>query len=153
CNWSIDTWLTNIGWPGAADREIYGAASQIQSGTFVNTPALQHFQNAADVENGLFFMGAGGKATFHNRYYLQTNSPTSQGTFDDVAGAALPWLSVTSSYDDSQIWNEARVTRTGGVEQVATDSASQAAYFTRTLVRNLPLLSDGEALSLAQYLV
>lgn len=153
CNWSIDTWLTNIGWPGAADREIYGAASQVQAGTFVNTPALQHFQNAADVESGLFFMGAGGKATFHNRYYRLTNSLVSLATFDDLTGATLPYLRVASSYDDSQIWNEARITRTGGTEQVATDTTSQAAYFTRTLTRTLPLLTDGEALSLAQYLI
>jgi hypothetical protein len=152
CNWSIDTWLTNINWP-AADRSLVSAASQIQSGTFVNTQALTHFQNAADVESGLFFMGADGKAVFHNRYYRLTNSLTSQATFDDAAGAALPWLRTTSAYDDAQIWNEARITRTGGTEQVATDAASQAAYFTRTLTRTLPLLSDSEALSLAQYLV
>jgi hypothetical protein len=36
---------------------------------------------------------------------------------------------------------------------VATDSASQATSFTRTLTRNLPLNSDGEALGLAQYLI
>jgi len=66
CNWSIDTWLTNISWPGGADREIYGAASQIQAGTFVNTPALTHFQNVADVESGLFFMGGDGKTIFQS---------------------------------------------------------------------------------------
>jgi hypothetical protein len=45
------------------------------------------------------------------------------------------------------------VTRTGGVEQVATDVGSQDAFFPRTLVKNLPILSDTEALGLAQYLV
>jgi hypothetical protein len=149
---SIETWLTAIGWPGAGDREVYSAASQIQSGTFVNTPALQHFQNAADVESGLFFMGAGGKATFHNRYYRLTNSLTSAATFGDAASGELPWLKLASAFDDSQIWNEIRITRTGGVEQVATDSVSQAKYFTRTLTRTLPMLSDSEALGLAQYL-
>lgn len=149
---SVNTWMTNLGWP-VADREIYFNAAQIQSGTFVNTPALQHFQNVADVESGLFFMQGNGKAFGHNRYWRLTNSLVSQATFDDSAGAALPWLQLASSYDDSQIWNEARVTRTGGVEQVAIDAASQAAYFTRTLTKNLPLLSDSEALSLAQYLV
>jgi hypothetical protein len=152
CNWSIDTWLTNISWP-SADRELYSAQSQIQSGTFVNTPALQHFQNVADTESGLFFMGGGGKATFHNRHYRLTNSLTSQATFDDAAGATLPYLNAGSAYDDSQVWNEARVTRTGGTEQVATDTASQAAYFTRTLARTLPILTDAEALGLAQWLV
>lgn len=152
CNWSIDTWLTNIGWP-AADRTLYNAASQIQSGTFVNVQALTHFQNVADVESGLFFMGADGKAIFQDRYYRLTNSLSSAATFDDAAGSTLPWLRTSSTYDDSQIWNEVRITRTGGTEQVATDTTSQAAYFTRTLTRTLPMLTDGEALSLAQYLV
>lgn len=152
CNWSIDTWLTNIGWP-AADRLLYSATSQVQGGTFVNTQALTHFQNVADVESGLFFMGADGKATFHNRYYRLTNSLISLAGFDDISSTVLPWLSVSSTYDDSQIWNEARVTRTGGTEQVATDSTSQSAYFTRTLTRTLPLYDDTEALALAQYLI
>lgn len=152
CNWSIDTWLTNIGWP-AADRALNSAASQIQSGTFVNTPALQHFQNVADVESGQFFMGGDGLAQFRNRHYRLTNSLTSQATYGDAASGELPWYALSSSYDDRQIWNEARVTRTGGTEQVATDTASQTAYFTRTLTKTLPLLTDSEALSLAEWLV
>jgi hypothetical protein len=153
CNWAIDTQLTNIGWPGAADRSLFNAQSQIQAGTFSNTPALQHFQNVADVESGLFFMGADGKPTFHNRHYRLVNSLISQATFDDSSGATLPWLTVSSTYDDTQIWNEARITRTGGTEQVATDTTSQAAYFTRTIARTLPVLSDGDALGLAQWTV
>jgi len=152
CNWSIDTWLTNISWP-AADRSLSSAQSQIQSGTFVNVPALTHFQNVADVESGLFFMGPDGIATFHNRHYRLVNSLSSLATFDDSAAAALPWLKVSSSYDDGQVWNEARITRTGGVEQVASDAVSQAAYFARTLTKTLPLLADSEALYLAQWLV
>lgn len=149
---SINTWLTNISWP-VADRAVYAGQSQIQGGTFVNTPALTHFQNVADVESGLFFMAGDGKAIGHNRHYRLTNSLTSLATFDDSAGATLPWLKVSSSFDDQQIWNEARITRTGGVEQVATDTVSQAAYFTRTLTKTLPCLSDTEALYLAQWLI
>lgn len=149
---SVNTWLTAIGWP-MADTLVYAGQSQIQGGTFVNTPALQHFQSVADVESGLFFLGPDGKATFHNRFWRLTNSRTSAATFGDAASGELPWLKLSSSYDDQQIWNEARVTRSGGTEQVATDTTSQAAYFTRTLTRTLPLNSDAEALSLAQWLI
>lgn len=149
---SVNTWMTNIGWP-VADREIYFDATQIQAGTFVNTPALQHFQNVADVESGLFFMQGNGKAFGQNRYWRQENSLTSQATFDDATGAALPYLNVSSVYDASQVFNEVRITRTGGTEQVAEDTASQDAYFTRTLTKTLPLSTDVEALGLAEYLV
>lgn len=149
---SINTWLTLMGWP-VADRAVYSAQSQIQAGTFVNTPSLTHFQNAMDVESGLFYMDGAGKVIGENRHYRLTNSRTSTATFGDAASGELPWLALDSAYDDRQIWNEARITRPGGVEQVATDTASQAAYFTRTLTRTLPLLTDAEALGLAQWLI
>jgi hypothetical protein len=152
CNNSVSTWLSVIGWP-AADRWSGSALSQTQPGTFTNTPALQHFQNMADVESGLFFMQDDGFAEFQGRHYRLINSRASQGAFGDATTGELPYLNVSSSYDDSQIWNEARITRSGGVEQVASDSASQAAYFTRTLTKTLPLLTDAEALGLAQWLI
>lgn len=40
-----------------------------------------------------------------------------------------------------------------GVEQVATDAASATLYFDRTYTKTLPMLTDVEALSLAQYIV
>lgn len=228
CNWQIDIQLTAIDWP-TADRSLSSAQSQMQAGTFVNTPALQHFQDAVDVESGLFFMRGDGVAVFQNRNYRLTNSLTSQGHFGDIAVAGvllvpgqsppplsstattiqlvdatafavsgtvlidteqitytskttvsllnctrgangttaaehttgavvtqigeLPFLNARSSYDDTYIWNEARITRTGGTEQVATDTTSQAAYFPRTFVKNLPLISDNDASSLAQWII
>lgn len=224
CNWQIDIQLTAIGWP-AADRALSSAQSQMQAGTFTNTPALQHFQDATDVESGLFFMRGDGVAVFQNRHYRLTNSLTSQGHFGDIAATTtlsgagslnstdttinlndagafavsgtvlidseqitytnktalaittctrgangttaathaagsvvtqigeLPYLVAHTSYDDTYIWNEARVTRTGGTEQVATDTSSQSSYFPRTFVKNLPLISDSEALGLAQWTV
>lgn len=150
---SIATWLTNISWP-AADRNLSTGKSSIQAGTFVNTPALQHFQSVADVESGLFFVDGQGRPTFHDRHYRLTTaaSQTSQGTYGDL-DPELPWLRTTKKYDDANIWNEARITRTGGTEQVATDATSQAAYFTRTYAKSLPLLNDNDALSLAQWIV
>lgn len=151
--WSIDTWLTNIDWP-AADRQLFLGASSVQAGTFVNTPALTHFRNAEAAESGLFFIDGQGRPTFHDRYYRLTNSLTSAATFgDDLAGAELPLLTFGVAWGDQFIWNEARITRTGGVEQVAEDTTSQADYFTRTYTATLPMADDNEALGLAQYFV
>lgn len=154
-NWSIDTWLTNCPWPGA-DRTINPGQSQIQAGEFVNTPALQHFQNVVDVESGLFFMDGAGLATFQGRHYRYTTaqSQTIQATYDDTAGAGpLPWYRITSSYDDTNIWNEARITREGGAEAVANNVTSRTMYFRRTLAKTLPIVSDAEADNLAQWIV
>jgi hypothetical protein len=153
---SINTWLTSISWP-AADRQIFSGQSQIQSGTFVNVPALTHFQNVADVESGLFFMDGQGRATFHNRHYRLTAGSTVVASFSDKdsgspSGSDLFYLSVVLAYDDSLLYNEARITRTGGTEQVSTDTSSGDEYFLRTYTKTLPLLTDVEALSLAQWI-
>jgi hypothetical protein len=153
-NWSIDTWLTNCPWP-TADRGINPGQSQIQPGTFVNTPALQHFQNVVDVESGLFYMNGGGYAIFEGRHYRLTTSTSqvSQATFDDAPGATLPWYAITSKYDDSNIWNEARITRTGGSEFVSNNATSRVLYFRRTMAKTLPVVSDAEAQNLADWIV
>lgn len=153
-NWSIDTWLTNAPWP-AADRAIAAGQSQIQAGTFVNTPALQHFQNVVDVESGLFFMSAAGLATFHGRHYRYTTaaSQTVQAFYSDNSAAPRPWYQITSKYDDTNIWNEARITRTGGSEFTANNTTSQTNYFRRTLSKTLPVVSNAEAQGLADWIV
>lgn len=145
---SIATWLTTIGWP-AADRVLATGKSSIQAGTFVNTPALTHFQTVAETEGGLFYMDEQGKVRFEDRHY-RLEHLGSVATFGDLA-PELPWYKTTKKFDDTNIWNEARITRTGGVEQVATDTASQTAYFARTYTKTLPLLNDTEALALAQW--
>lgn len=150
---SIGTWLTNINWP-AADRQIFAGQSQIQAGTFVNTPALEHFRNVEAVENGVFFVDGQGRPTFHNRFYRLTNSGSAAAIFGDTLDdSEVPYLNFTSSYDDTYIYNEARITRTGGTEQVAEDTTSQADFFTRTYTKTLPLLTDNEALGLAEWIV
>lgn len=56
----------------------------------------------------------------------------------------LPYRNVVLDYSDARIWNEVRVTRQNGTEQVTADTAtSQKRYFPRTLSRS-GLLLDGD---------
>ena len=58
------------------------------------------------------------------------------------------------SFDDQFIFNDVRIQRAGGAEQVATDATSQGDYGKRGLPRsNLLMTTDGEALDQANFLL
>jgi len=104
-----------------------------------------------------------GVLVYQNRHWRYENSTsvTSQATIGDGVGE-LPYTKLELSYDDSQIWNDVRITPTGGTVQTASDSTSQSTYAKRTLARTL-IIGDAsgvggntqavEAKSAAQYLL
>jgi hypothetical protein len=77
-----------------------------------------------------------------------------------TVSSELPYLSVTPSFDDQFIVNDAEITAAGGVAgaQIATDSASQATYGIRTtaatyIIANGTGDADAIALGRAQWMV
>lgn len=122
---------------------------------------LARIQEICEAEQGQFFIGAAGLATFHDRHHrlLDSNSTTSQGTFGD-GGGELPYSAIEPSYDDTFLYNEIRVTAEGGSEQVAFDSTSITAYGRRTMPAKsgLPIgggvsAADNEAASMTAWLL
>lgn len=145
--------LDDIGW-STADRSLTTGISVLTSATLENVNALQHAQTVTLTENGRFFISASGGAYFQDRH-VPYNSTISNATFGDVSTEQSYQSNLLVSYDDTQIYNDVRVTREGGVEQVAADTASsQLFYFPRTLVRS-GLLSpdDNEMAAAATYLL
>lgn len=118
--------------------------------------ALPLLQEVADSELGTIAVDPDGKFQFFNRLhvYTATRSTTVQATFSDV-GTDVDMLQLQVSKSRSRLFNEARVTRDGGVEQVASDSASQTAYGIRSYPGQVGTLAptDADALSLASWLV
>jgi hypothetical protein len=146
--------LDSVSWP-AADRVIATGNSTLQA-TTLEGDALAELQLTADSELGEFYIDGAGRTVFRNRLALltDTRSSISQATFGDGGGVELPGTDVGISYDDSQLVNYARVTRAGGTEQSAVDTASQQAYLTRTYERSdLIIETDSDALNLAQWVV
>lgn len=135
------------------DRALDASISNVQAVDLSDQPALEHLQEVVEAEHGLFFVNASGVAVFHNRRWRIGNT-WAYATFGDVAGE-LPYLNIKISHDDTEIWNEIKVTPADGTTQTATDATSQTKYFTRTLSKdNLPLsASDSEILSLAEWLL
>lgn len=112
--------------------------------------SVQLISDLLAAERGVFYISRGGVATYEDRnarYVAPRNTDQSTliGTIQNLTGAV----------DVTQIFNEVRVTRTGGTEQVATDSTSIGKYARRVgpSISTGYLASDAVALGLAGHIV
>lgn len=143
--------LNSVGWP-AADRDIDTGSSTVQAATLANASALDHLQQVIESESGRMYISATGALVFLDRaskYKGPYNTPIA--VYSDETIRTYQDIAIT--LDDTQIWNEARVTRSGGTEQTTSDATSIAKFYTRTLVKSSLVPTDSEALSASQYLV
>lgn len=115
--------LDSIGWGSGADRSIATGFASLQASLLSNTTALEHLLSVADSENGYLFMSKAGAATFLARRYT---AATVLYTFGDGTGE-LKYSDL--ELDTAPIYNDVRLTATGGTEQVGQDATSIAAYF------------------------
>lgn len=133
-----------------------GISTMVDTGTIsTGSSALSHLQAVEETENGRVFADESGRIVFQDRHHRWP--PSSKGTIGDHAGE-IPYRDVALTQDDSNVWNRAAVTTAtpaGGtaVEVFATDPASQASYYARTLTRTLLTADATEAQSAAEYLV
>lgn len=137
------------------DRSLDQGSTRVQAATLTGTAGVQHLRDVERTELGLLFIAADGGVVFHNRVRrLNAGSKGALAVFgEDAAGGEVPYASVDLDYDDAYLWNEARVTRTGGTEQSYQDATSKADHFLRTLRRSVLAETDTEASAMAGYLV
>ncbi len=147
--------LNSLGWPTTPRALDTGQSTLQATGALVNENAMNLLFTVQDSELGIFFISPSGDATFQDRHArLKAPYLTSQGTFGDVPSTDLGYTEVLLSFEDLRIYNDVRVTRTGGTEQVATSTTSKDSYGTRTLEKpSLLMPTDAEALAQAQYLL
>jgi hypothetical protein len=154
----ITSVLNAIGWP-AGDRDLDVGLSTIPTTTLVNVPALEHLLKVERAEGGRIFISRDGKLTFIDRAAFAVPISDYTGRTWSDTGIGMSYRDLTPRFDELQIINEARLTRTGGTEQVAQNAASAAKYGTaannfRTLSESDVLLAtDNEVLSLASWTV
>lgn len=150
----INRVLDSAGWP-AADRSIATGDSTLQE-TDLSGDALAELRLDADSEIGELYMDGAGRVVFRNRRALleDTRSTVSQGSFGDLVGE-IPYRDLSIATDDATFYNEVTVTRAGGAEQTAVDTASQALFYRKTYRPGTdPILqTDADALAYAQWLL
>lgn len=118
--------------------------------------ALPLVQRIVDSEYGNLWVDGDGKVVFYDRdrLYLEARSLTVQATFSD-SGTDIDFTGLAAGRRRAELYNQATVTRDGGVEQFAEDPDSVAAYGPVTFPGQVGamVLTDVDALELATFVV
>jgi hypothetical protein len=144
--------LDTIGWP-VSMRDIDTGQTTVQADPGTQRTALSAMQTVATTEYGAVYMGADGKAVFQDRAVTAGSIGSTPVVFNDD-GTGIGYFDVKWVFDDTQIYNLATVTRTGGTVQTVSDAASIAQYFTHSYNQSgLLMETDAVALQYAQAFV
>jgi hypothetical protein len=144
--------LDTIGWP-VSMRDIDTGQTTVQADPGTQRTALSAMQTVATTEYGAVYMGADGKAVFQDRAVTAGSIGGTPVVFNDD-GTGISYFDVKWVFDDTQIYNLATVTRTGGTVQTVSDAASIAKYFTHSYNQSgLLMQTDAIALQYAQAFV
>lgn len=150
--------LDRFDWP-TDERTIDDTSSQTNiqaraAGDLTGRSALDEIQSAAATEDGVFFINGEGYAVFQDRYHklLNERATTPQATFTDIANFTDgDFLYQSLKPSTSAIVNDYLVTREGGVQQEALDTASRDLYRLRSTTLDTLHVTDEEALEFGQY--
>lgn len=151
---SGDAIVTLLNGAGIAsgDRDIGNGASLIQAYAYGGSTLNSLIQSIVTSEDGTYYTDRNGLIEFRGRNF-RLNPSTPSITFDTASGSLYPYTGATLSYNDQNVYNYIRVSRTGGITQEERDVTSIGAYFERVLERSTLLTTDSEADSLAQWLL
>jgi hypothetical protein len=141
--------LDTIGWPTPL-RDIDTGLTTVQADPATQRTALQALQTVATTEYGAIYMDTTGRLTFQDRNLTVSSVAGTPVVFKDD-GTAIGYFDVKWVFDDTQVYNLATVTRTGGTVQTASDAASIAKFFTHSYNQSgLLMQTDAVALDYAQ---
>lgn len=140
--------LDAAGWP-PTERTIDTGVATVPAITLDNIRPLEHIRQIEFAEQGRFFIGRDGKAVFRGR----TGTTAIAATWADDGSGLSYRETITPRLGRSNIRNDIRLTRTGGIEQISADTTSQHEFGTRSLVRSdVQLVTDGAVLVLADFI-
>jgi len=141
--------LDTIGWPTSL-RDIDTGLTTVQADPATQRTALQALQTVATTEYGAIYMDQTGRLAFQDRDLTVSSVAGTPVVFKDD-GTAIGYFDVKWVFDDTQVYNLATVTRTGGSVQTVSDAASIATYFTHSYNQSgLLMQTDAVALDYAQ---
>ena len=145
----INALLDAISWP-ASMRDVDAGLTTLQADPGTARTALAALQTATNSEYGAVYVDASGSWTFQDRTVTTASVAGTPTVFNDN-GTAIGYFNATWRLDDTLIFNQANVTRTGGSVQSATDAASVLKYFAHTYnQQDLLMQTDADALNYAQ---
>ena len=145
----INQILNTIGWP-ASMRDVDAGLTRLQNDPATARTALAALQTATNSEYGAIYVDASGSWTFQDRTVTVASVAGTPVVFNDN-GSDISYFNAVWRTDDTLVFNQANITRTGGTVQNATNAASVAKYFAHTYnQQNLLMATDAEALDYAR---
>ena len=145
----IDQILNTIGWPSSA-RDVDAGLTTLQNDPGTARTALAALQTATNSEYGAIYVATDGSWVFQDRSVTTASIAGTPTVFNDN-GTDIGYANAVWRLDDTLVFNQANITRTGGTVQNATNAASVAKYFAHTYnQQNLLMQTDAVALDYAR---
>jgi len=145
----INQILNTIDWP-ASMRDVDAGLTQLQNDPGSARTALAALQTATNSEYGAIYVDASGSWTFQDRLVTTASIAGTPTVFNDN-GTDIGYANAIWRTDDTLVFNQANITRTGGTVQNATNAASVAKYFAHTYnQQDLLMQTDAVALDYAR---
>jgi len=139
--------LDQINWSPELRNIDTGQATLSTAEIAENTNAMTYLQNVGASEPGLVFIGKEGRVQFRDRL----TTPTS-ASLVEFGGTAIPFTNLSVVYGSENLYNEIRVSRTGGGTATAQDPQSISDYGLRNYSQDgLLLSSDDQLVDLALF--
>ena len=145
----INQILNTIAWP-ASMRDVDAGLTTLQADPGTARTALAALQTATNSEYGAIYVDAAGSWTFQDRLVTTASIAATPTVFNDN-GTDIGYSNAIWRLDDTLVFNQANVTRTGGTVQNATNAASVEKYFAHTYnQQDLLMQTDAVALDYAR---
>jgi hypothetical protein len=145
----INQILDQIGWPSSM-RDVDAGLTTLQADPGTARTSLAAMETVTISEYGALYVDATGSFVFQDRNVTTASIGSTPTVFNDN-GQDIGYFDAVWRLDDTLIYNEASITRTGGTAQIATDAASIAKYFAHSYnQQNLLMQTDAVALDYAQ---
>jgi hypothetical protein len=145
----IDQILDQIAWPESM-RDVDPGLTTMQADPGTARTSLAALQTVTNSEYGAFYVDASGSFVFQDRSVTTASIGGTPTVFNDN-GTDIGYFNAVWRLDDTLVFNQANVTRTGGTVQNATNAASVEKYFAHTYnIQNLLMQTDAEALDYAR---
>ena len=145
----INQILDQIAWPTSM-RDVDAGLTTMQADPGTARTSLAALQTVTNSEYGAFYVDASGSFVFQDRSVTTASIGGTPTVFNDN-GTDIGYFNAVWRLDDTLVFNQANVTRTGGTVQSATNAASVEKYFAHTYnIQNLLMQTDAVALDYAQ---
>ena len=145
----INQILNTIAWPTSA-RDVDSGLTTLQVDPGTARTALAALQTVANSEYGAVYVNASGSWVFQDRTVTVSSVNGTPTVFNDN-GSDIGYANAVWRLDDTLVFNQANVTRTGGTVQNATNAASVEKYFAHTYnQQDLLMQTDAVALDYAR---